>query len=268
MQILLGVNETIIKINSKSLKIDYIQHFVSTHFTDRVISGNSIFIPQSANNQYHRTFLLKWLYSLYTKKSKNNFLELREILIKRQHKAIKILLYEDIIHRISYKIVNQETIDISISPANNQIAYKIKTFLNTKIRVLPTSLSVTIKTQEDKRLFKEFINSKNIIDVPHLHIYHKEEMKNFLLKKEYRKKIINHIDKAYIILGLNKNYNVQTLKKRYKKLAMQYHPDKADIKDDKTIIFYTQKFQTILQAYEILLERSSAVNYDNLTSQP
>ena len=42
-----------------------------------------------------------------------------------------------------------------------------------------------------------------------------------------------------------------------KQLAMQFHPDRAEQKDNQTLTLYTKKFQNILQAYEILLYRVS-----------
>jgi len=257
MQILLGVNETIIKINSKSTKIDYIQHFINTHFENSTIKNNSIFIPESYENCYHRTFLLKWLYTLYAKKSNNYLPQLKESLINRQHKPIKILLPKKIIHRITYLIYDKETLHITIQPQNSQIAYKLKSFLLTKITILPTYLSVNIKTKEEKELFKRFIYSKSIIDIPHLHIYDKKKMESFL---KIEQKVLTKVDKAYMTLEISSDYDAKSLKKQYKKLAKEFHPDKVISKDIQTINLFTSKFQNILDAYEILLEKINSKN--------
>lgn len=251
MQILLGTNETIVKINSKDIKIDYIQHFINSNFKNSIIKNNYIFIPESSQHYYHRIFLLKWLYTLYAKRNNNYIPELKESLVNRQHKPIKIVFPKKIIHRITYTVYNKETINIQIHPINSQIAYKLKTFLSAKMTISLTHLSVTLKTKEEKRLLKRFINSENIIDIAHLHIYDKQKMNDFF-EGERRVKTLTYRDKAYIILGLTPNDDITALKKRYKKLAKQYHPDKANLGDKKEISLYTRKFQTILQAYETL----------------
>ena len=51
----------------------------------------------------------------------------------------------------------------------------------------------------------------------------------------------------YDILGISKNASQDEIKKAYRKLAMQYHPDKNP--GDKAA---EEKFKQISEAYEIL----------------
>jgi len=257
MQILLGAHETVIKINSSSISIDYIQHFISTHFLDRTISDNTILIPKSTDNYYHRIFLLKWLYTLYANKTKNRLPALKESLITRQHKAIKILLPKKIIHLIKYIIINKTTVHVQIVPANNNIAYKIKTYLQTKITILPNYLSINIEKQEEKDLFNKFIKTKNIIGIPHKHIYNSNEMEKFLNFKQEEKYIdkVSPLENAYLVLGMSSKDNATAIKKRYKILAKKFHPDVVLFKNKNNVDEYTKKFQDILQAYETILKK-------------
>jgi len=255
MQILLGAHETVIKINSKSISIEYIQHFISTHFTTRQIEDNFIFIPASHKNIYHRTFLLKWLYSLYTKKNKS-LPELKKSLLQRHHKAIRIVTTKKIIHTLSYKIIDRKNIQVEISPANNNIAHKLKTFLQTKIIIMPTYLQITLNTPEEKELLFKFINTKDIIDVPHQHKYNKVEMDNFLsYHQEEKIKNLTPMQNAYLILGISEYDDIKTIKKRYKSLVKEYHPDNVYKKDAELVDTYTKKFQTILSAYETVFKK-------------
>ncbi len=251
MQILLGTHQTIIKINSDSIKIDYIQNFISTHFLDRTIEYNCINIPKSTQNSHHRIFLLKWLYTLYSKKTNNIIPELKDILIQRHTKAIKIKLKKKIIHRIIYTVVDKETINIQIIPANSKIAYKIRTYLNVKFTLLPTSMQIKIDTDKEKKHFKNFLKTNHIINIAHEHIYKKKDIENFC--NNFIKPQPTRLDEAYAIFGLSSyNLDKQSLKRQYKKLAKQFHPDKAISQDQQTINLYTKKFQNILDAYEIL----------------
>ena len=248
----MGVNETIIKINSKSIKIEYIQDFINTHFRDKIIKNNYIFIPESKENAHHRTFLLKWLYMLYSKKTKNNFPALKESLINRQHKPIKIILTADIVHKITWEVIDDKTININIVPSNYQIAHILKSVLKTKLFISSTYFSIEISTEEEKESLKFLLDTPTLIKIPHLHIFNKEEMDNFLVQKSVNQNNIIDYEKAHTILGSLPNDNAKILKKRYKQLAMQFHPDKAEQKDNHTVMQYTKKFQSILQAYELL----------------
>ena len=62
---------------------------------------------------------------------------------------------------------------------------------------------------------------------------------------------------AYLILGISKNDNFKTIKRRYKLLAKEFHPDRVDIDDKQKISIYTKKFQTILGAYEIIYKNNN-----------
>jgi len=254
MQILFGVDETIVKINSKSISIDYIQHFISTHFTTRKIKDNFILIPASSTNTSHRIFLLKWLYSLYAKKNEA-LPELKEYLLKRQHKAIKIITTKKIVYRLLYKIIDENNIHIQINPQNNNIVHKLKIFLQTKITITPTYLQVTLKSPEEKELLAKFINSTDIINVVHQHIYNKKKMKDFLHNHtKSQEKDLTSIQEAYLILGSSKDDDIKTIKKRYKSLAKEFHPDKVHGRNEEILNKYTKKFQAIFGAYETIFK--------------
>ncbi len=263
MQILLGVHETIVKVNSNSVRIDYIQHFISTHFLNRTIKDNTIYIPCSEDGSSHRIFLLKWLYTLYAKKTKNNLPELKKLLLERQHKAIKIVLREKIIHRIIYSVADKEHIKIQILPSNNQIARSIKTFLQTRVELFVTHMLVCISEQQQKELLKKLLCNKDLINIPYANIYSKKEMQFFIdveikekeekIEKTYMQKHQKSFDSAHFILGSFPQDDAKTLKKRYKKLAKELHPDRVSIEDESSQILYTQKFQNLNNAYEFLL---------------
>lgn len=63
-------------------------------------------------------------------------------------------------------------------------------------------------------------------------------------------------DEAYKILGVNQSDDMNTIKKTYRKLVRQYHPDiiKSQDKDDSYMEEATAKTQEINQAYEIIKE--------------
>uniref|UniRef100_A0A6A7GBB3 J domain-containing protein n=1 Tax=Hirondellea gigas TaxID=1518452 RepID=A0A6A7GBB3_9CRUS len=59
-------------------------------------------------------------------------------------------------------------------------------------------------------------------------------------------------DKYYTELGVDKDSSSEEIKKAYRKMAMKYHPDKANNLGEKTKMEYEEKFKQINEAYENL----------------
>ncbi len=65
----------------------------------------------------------------------------------------------------------------------------------------------------------------------------------------------------YDILGVSKSASDAEIKKAYKKMAMQYHPDRN--KGDKKA---EAKFKEINEAYQVLGDATKKKNYDQFGS--
>jgi len=64
----------------------------------------------------------------------------------------------------------------------------------------------------------------------------------------------------YKILGVTKDSNQIQIRKAFRKLALQYHPDKNKNSEESK-----QKFMEIVKAYEILSDEKSRERYDSNT---
>ena len=70
----------------------------------------------------------------------------------------------------------------------------------------------------------------------------------------------------YEVLGVSENADVSEIKKKYRKLAIKYHPDRNSGDENAT-----KKFREITEAYEILGDEKKREEYDcrrkNIQSQ-
>lgn len=66
----------------------------------------------------------------------------------------------------------------------------------------------------------------------------------------------------YGILGVDKNASEEEIKKKYKKLAIQYHPDKQIGKSEEEKKTAEEKFKEINEAYSVLSDKNKRQQYD------
>ena len=66
----------------------------------------------------------------------------------------------------------------------------------------------------------------------------------------------------YKVLGVDKNATAEEIKKKYKKLAVQYHPDKQQGKSEAEKRAAEEKFKEINEAYSILSDKDKRQQYD------
>ena len=62
----------------------------------------------------------------------------------------------------------------------------------------------------------------------------------------------------YKILGVTKDFDQIQIRKAFRKLALQYHPDKNKNSEESK-----QKFMEIVQAYEVLSDEKARERYDS-----
>lgn len=74
------------------------------------------------------------------------------------------------------------------------------------------------------------------------------------------KKVMDYKD-YYQVLGINKNASTDEIKKAYRKLAMQYHPDRNPGDSQAE-----EKFKEINEAYQVLSDDDKRAHYDRLGS--
>lgn len=66
----------------------------------------------------------------------------------------------------------------------------------------------------------------------------------------------------YKIMGLQKDATEEEIRKKYKKLALKYHPDRQSSKGDEERKSAETLFKGINEAYECLLDKEKRAKYD------
>jgi len=67
---------------------------------------------------------------------------------------------------------------------------------------------------------------------------------------------------CYDVLGVNKTAELSEIKKSYRQLSLQYHPDKNNATDA------VEKFRQVATAYEVLKDPKTREEYDNVLAHP
>ena len=105
-------------------------------------------------------------------------------------------------------------------------------------------------SSDEDRVLREIVFELNITPDEYSAMHSKFE--NMLKNKQQAMSL----EEAYKILGVNESDDVNVIKKTYRKLVRQYHPDiiKSQDKDESYMEEATAKTQEINQAYEIIKE--------------
>lgn len=105
-------------------------------------------------------------------------------------------------------------------------------------------------TSDEDKVLREIVTELKITSNEYMAMLSKfENMKKNKLQSM-------SLTQAYKVLGVNENDDISIVKKTYRKLVRQYHPDiiKSQDKDEAYIEESTAKTQEINQAYEIIKE--------------
>lgn len=73
----------------------------------------------------------------------------------------------------------------------------------------------------------------------------------------------NQTQDYYEVLGLNKNATQEDIKKAYRKLSLQLHPDRNNNSSEST-----ERYKEVNSAYEILSDERERKKYDNQSNSP
>ncbi|MEA1917269.1 MAG: DnaJ domain-containing protein [Campylobacterota bacterium] len=258
MQILLGMNETVIRVYDRVDNVNFIFEFIEKSFSNKLIKSNSIYLNYTHDEHYKRLFLLKWFYQMYSKNSNTDAPLLKQHLHNRVKKPIRIeIIKQQCYHYpIFIHILNNSTIKFKIVPKN----IELYSFLTAKFRAnLINSVEsmhmfdVLCDNYESKQELSEIIKHDTLESLKVKFIYNATQMREFLATNDDVEIVIKG---AYDVLESSPDESLKVIKKRYKKLLKKFHPDNVFCEDKSQVELYTQKFQLIQNAYTLIREAS------------
>ncbi len=245
----------------------YLQNVIDRNFSNKIGRKNKIIIFPVEEEEVQRKYLLKLVAKNYKKQNQSISEEEIKKLKSSYNSTIKLSLelknqiLPDL--QIDVRFDDTQAIIFSLQNHNRLFVSYLKNYfkdhllqyrLRTKtITIFPNSEQTLLRLQKlfSKRehmawyaSFKYDLNSYNLFCD---YWFRKQRRKN-------RFKSLNSILEEYFqTLGCSSFDSYQQVRHRYLQLAKMYHPDRhSSTKGREVVAYYTEKFEKIQTAYEIL----------------
>lgn len=259
MQIDIQSNACILRISNDSIHAKSIEHFIKKNFKRVLEFTNTRLVFPNKAESVKRNYFLKWAYQVYCK-SHLPSKTLEEKLNEAQNIPIKIILTSQKtvtkkLH-LTVKRFEENKIILQTQETNKQLSLYLQIrFANAYIQTLPSQTGVLIKIIDKAALtkLKSLLSSSFLMGVPVQFNFPNGRVDNVGIAKEEK----DTIEDAFNVLGIRPNASMNEIKQNYRKLLRQYHPDRVYMCDAKTVSVYTEKFQSIQHAFELIKEKSA-----------
>lgn len=249
----MGAHTTLIKINEPEVQTKNLLYFIQTSFKSYESNEKQIIIEYKEQEYYKRVFLIKWLYNVFAKVTNQDIPKMKELLVKRIEKPIKIE-YKNAIKKqinVNVEIMKNSFLHLSLNLFDEYFVNELKSIVRKYVTYIDDTrgIIIDISTNDSKYNTKELLlNEKNLF-----YIF---SDKNEIFKSLEFSQVENKLDDYFILLNSTKEDSMKIIKKRYKKLRKIYHPDNVFHQKDDATQEYTKKFQLLQNAYNAVKEQS------------
>lgn len=253
MQILMGVHTTLIKINEPEVQTKNLFYFIQTSFKLLTQNEKQIIIDYQEQEYHKRVFLIKWLYAIQVKLTGQEIPKLKELLVTRIKKPIKIE-FKNILKKqinVNVEMMENSFLHVSLNLFDAYFMDELKSIVSKYVAYTQydaRTIIIDISTNDLKSNTKELLSNEKDL----LYIF---SDKNIIFEALEVLQAKNRLDDYFILLDSSKKDSMQTIKKRYKKLRKQYHPDNVFYRKDDATQEYTEKFQLLQNAYTAVSEQ-------------
>ncbi len=253
MQILMGPHQTLVRIDETKTSAGPLFTFITHHFTTYQIHHNHLLLAYAPEDHYKHVFLLKWLYSIHKKSHKKELLELKNVLVNRIEKPLKLILKHPIDTRIPVllSIYPDKRVRFKLTqPHSHLIDHLSRSLAHRSFRFTSDRgwFDLFIDSDQTKALFEKLLADSCIGDLEIRFEYNKTQMGEFLKSLSWSDPLILALQS----LQSAPEDDLSVIQKRYKKLLAAYHPDNVYTQGEGKIQEYTHIFQNLQYSFEVV----------------
>ncbi|MCV6607438.1 MAG: J domain-containing protein [Campylobacterales bacterium] len=279
MIVSLHPSEIRIQIKEGSLHHKIIDNFVQKYFSNVLSLSSTTIIYHKKQEISKKKYFLNWLHSAYQKVNKeveDGFLNQLQDNLNLPIR-IKISGKKNILHGIKLKISfpHKNIMRLNVDALNDvPKTYFTNIFKKNLIDVYENQVDIQTTVSSVTEL-RKLLDRDKVLGLPITFIYNKVTIKKLFGKLDAklrlkngsktrfksRKQTNNHVPitqeyqellESYKILECKQEDSKAVIKRKYLKLAKEYHPDKVYGQTEDIIKDYTEKFQKIRDAYSII----------------
>lgn len=253
MQILMPPNCTLISIDESKIHTHHLFSFIKSQFSSHRIDNNTLYLDYSSENHFKHLFLIKWIYSIHKKVNRWDSIKLREVLINRIDKPIKIVTKQPINGKniILIDMIAERCIRLRLQQKNYGLFLGIQSLFRHAVEMLSYPnhwIEIRIDDEITKNLLIDLIENQRIEHTDVVINHTLGDISKLFGEKEEETFIFN----AFKNLKSAPDEPMDIIKKRYKKLLVQYHPDNVFQEGSEKINEYTEIFKNLQISFEIV----------------
>lgn len=244
----------------------YLQNIIEKNFSKRIGRKNKMIVFKQEQENVQRRYLLNLLSKIYSRKHPRNFKKMVKQIQNSLDKSIKITLLKSnqILQQlsISVNIEDNYAIVLDLGSRNSILVTYLKNYFKDhlfKYKLKNHTVTIYPNSEKTADLLEKLLEQKELLGCYVSYSYDENEFleyKKTLMKKLNRRKKFNALysllEEYYEVLGCQSEDTFETIRKQYLKLVKQYHPDTIGYTNNMLAQQYSEKFQSIQHAYEMI----------------
>ncbi|WP_024954617.1 J domain-containing protein [Sulfurospirillum arcachonense] len=266
MQISFSHDMLAITIEDDAKTFYHIQNIIEKNFSKRIGRKNKTIVFKQENENVQRRYFLKLISKIYKRKNEIPDKNIAKQIKTSIDKSIKIThlksnqLQQQL--KIIMKIEDNYAINFNLGSKNSILVSYLRNYFKdhlVKYKLKTDTVVIYPVSEITSKLLEKLLTRKEIIGCYVDFVYDIDEFltyQNILTKKMERKRKYNALfsllEEYYEVLECKAEDSFDTIRKNYLKLVKQYHPDTISYTDPSLASHYSNKFQTIQNAYEMI----------------
>jgi len=244
----------------------HLQNTIERNFSKRIGKKDKTIVFKQDDENVQRRYFLKLIDKIYRRKNDLFDESTSKSIKKALDKTIKIThlksnqLQQQL--KITMKIEDNYAVIFNIGSKNSVLVSYLRNYFRNhllKYRLKNHTVTLYPHSENTAKLLEKLLNQKEIVGCYVDFSYNINEFltyKNTLTKKMERRKKFNALfsllEEFYEVLECRADDTFETIRKNYLKLVKQYHPDTITHSNPSLASHYSDKFQTIQHAYEMI----------------